>query len=586
MKARRNGGLKTLLRFRLVPMVILAMLVLLPAASASFSENFDSYPNTTVSPRTPGNPWTQTATNSTCFSGSQVFSYGLAAGAFSPPNVYQFFGSADPACFTASENVKLTANLNMTGPTISFLFHIQSLGMSNNSYHFTVGVCGQTFTLVTLGHTTNYWQNFTGSVAATSSCPFFFELSSVMGGTTDSINAQVDSLILTGANVEISPFNIQLLDTHTRLPFPISSYPGSKIIMNYTQTTSCASPLVQLSSKSCADINLYTSYSEMPLSHVSLMTVEVGNSYYRTLIPYNLTLTTVYLDDPTTVTSYQITVTDLSSTFVSGSTVTISQGGSIITSGYLDSTSGFALALNPGAYTFHLQSGAFSYVTTINFGSVQAIPVQITKFTTSSNLGGIANTDYSANWGCDTASIVGFYTDSSSSTTKVVYDLYNQSNSGTYLVSTVTDTGTIGASEVTFTGVNSSQGTYLILFIVTDSTGIHNVGPRYATPGNPSCPDAFPSIIPNLPNFPIVVFGLDQILPNANGWSEVLGFTLLVLTAGIFGARYGTIGFIVLAFEAMWLFLALFIPSNYTLLYLFIAMAVIGFMIMRKRRLS
>jgi hypothetical protein len=394
-----------------------------------------------------------------------------------------------------------------------------------------------------------------------------------------------DNALVQGAVLTNKPINFKMVDYVSKPNlYNIQGYDSiaTSININYTQNK----PSLSFANVSTSDLNL-----PFKSSNTSLITVYLNNHYcggstcYRTLIPTSAANNTMYLDNPAFWNAYQITLQDVTATFLPGSIVEIQSGGYNISTGYLDSAYTYSVDLTPGPYTFIVKYGSASFAELINFGANSQVTVQNSANPTSGiNPGAISTVTYSTYWACNSnTQIIANYKDTSSSTNPLNIILYNTTSAGTFLITNTTINGPLGTAQTTF-NVKANNGTYTVAFQPTLSTGKQFYGPIQLTPTNPSCPSTFPGLIPNLPNFPVSIFGLNALIPGGNAYTEIIGLVLIIFTIAVFGARQAQIGFIVVSFEALFLFLALFIPGVWILLYAFVLASFIGYLVSRRRR--
>jgi len=592
-KKKKGWGLPVLLGF--------AILLVVPAVLAYFPDGFDQYAGATSNP----GPWTIIKGDPSCWPLAQVFTGSVGSlNPLSPPNIYtmQYITSCDGNAETSDLYMTMTAINTIVNFNFSVALSTQPGTESTDAFQLVM--CGAPVDLTVNGTATSStsllfsvlttpsdWTSVSGSVFMSTggSCGVAIRTNSV-SGNVGSFVVDFDSTHLNGAVARLSTsHDIALVDSRTLLPFDIASYPSSSISINYTSTIVCDYPFVQTSSTVCtlSDTTGAADFLTIPffstnLLRANLITVHLGTSYFRTVIPLTNNVT-VYLDPPTAVGTYAITINDLSGIFGTGSSISLSNG-IVITSGYFDHASTFTAAMIPGVYSTLITQGNHTLQTTLTFGTVSAISLNIAKFTTSNSLGFLGTASYGFVWNCDNTHLIATFEDPSLTTTMVSFTIWNQTSAATQTVikhQTFT-AGPYGSLSLDVGGINASQGTYLMNMSSIDGFDAHSTGYIYVTGGEASCPNSRPGILGNILakfDFPASVFGLDQF---ANvSWDGIFSLFLITLTAGVFGARQSKFGFVVVGFESMFLFFALLLPpvfGGYLFYYSMVAIAVIGFL--------
>jgi hypothetical protein len=348
----------------------------------------------------------------------------------------------------------------------------------------------------------------------------------------------------------------------------------------------CQSTWAQTASNQCTLNNLYTSYINVSLTGATLLTVHVANVYARTLIPTSTVHVDMFLDNASRVIPYTMTVTDLGQIFGAGSRIEIFNNNSTTTSGTLDQAASFSAPLVPGSYVVLLITSGHQFETNLSLGTViTQIQIQITKFVTSSNSGPTATISFSVFWGCTPDSLTTEYSDTSNLTSNLLILIYNQTNAGQFLIYNQSVAGPLGSIQNNFAGIFPSNGTYLIFFQPTISTGRATIGPVQISPNNPGCPSSFPSILPRgAPVIPASLFGMNQFINNPGIWNWIIGLTFMIMAAAIFGARHASIGYIVTSMALLFFFLGFGFPLSYTIIYAFVITSLTSFLVYRRRR--
>jgi hypothetical protein len=547
-------------------------------AFADYQDGFEQYPTGSSSPLIiPPNNQGWVFSNGGC---GALLNY--VVNQYNGLQPYQ--GNAMDAMYSLSPCTSLgtlSINLIATSSTVSIAFE----GRENSSMlALKLIFYGVTWAYST---TANSWVKLSATVGAQKGSLYSLQLGCQFPQGSGSEGACFfDSVNVTGAALWNYPTDFQMVDWIGKPTlYNLVGYGGtsSTVSVNYTGSGSFTAGNLTAPDL-CLPIIVGGSGCQSAPSAPKLVTVWVGSRYFRTIIPKATGNTTMYLDPPSQVLPYQITLEDPTGTFLPGSTIEIQSQGLNITTGYLDGQYSFATWLVPGTYTVTVVMGLSRFSSLLNLGSNPNIVVQYSQPPGGISPGAISSVSYSAYWACSNNAVIGNYADSSSGTSSLNMILYNQTSSGLKVLYNQSFSGPIGTVQASFGNIVPALGTYEVAFQPVLSLGKQYFGPIQLTPTNPSCPGSFPSIIPSLPNFPIAIFGLNQLLPNANAYSEIIALVIIVLTIAVFGARFAPLGFIVVGFEVMWFFLALFIPSSWTLVYLFVVTSVIGFLKFKQRR--
>ena len=439
---------------KLLFMLPLILLFLVPVAMADFPDGFDTYPSGATSPF---GPWSMAFGTPGCWVGSSVL--GVNGSAQTAPNIYDFAFTAGGGC-GAAEQAILSFTENASQPEIAFSYYL-TLASGTAPDFLAFNSCSSATVatspvLVGWNQYTMTWAQATGST-----CVIKLQVTSGAG----SFFLYVDTAYLRGANAVIPGYDFTLVHYATQQWLNISGYSGSSLRVNYKTAQTCstygmiqASPTVcLLSGLTVPDLFIGTSFYGPP--NPTLITVNVGGSvpYTRTIIPPpNLLHGTtpgnisMYLDEPSigTIFSYTLTIDDLTSSFPVNSTqVYVQQGGFVITSGYLDSASHFAMTMQPGLYTLTLlnpthPSSPFTYPLTLtNTISNPSVIVQNSNQTVP--LGAISQYLYNLGWDCDGDGATSTFTDTLGTMTSVTTTLYrNNATVMGYALATHTDTFT------------------------------------------------------------------------------------------------------------------------------------------------
>ena len=601
-----------------IQFAVLGLLVLLigfPTVFADYTDNWAAYPSGTVSPSSPGNPWTQTTLGTAaCFTGSEVTNVqGGNPGPFNSasPNVYIFEGSNAGGCgASAGNSVTLTATVNATSTTVilSFYYYVTTTTVSNSTvWGFNVSVCGSTLSsLVGLDHATAKWYHVTDTVATSgSTCApsgnVFLQLFSVNSGAAHAVTVQIANVVIKGANAELTKANL-FLETfinqggvaHNQW-FNITDFANSYVIVNYT-----TGPAYIIRNMTTPDVFV-------PLTSATLVTVYVGqycstvsgtlvctSPYFRSVIPTSTTHQIVYLDSPIgqTVLQYIIQVADYSQEFPSGTEIFVyggiaSLGSSPIASGYLDGNSQFSVGLVPGRYSVKLMNGPNTFLSSVTFGVsnledtiiVPGIKIQTPASEQSSLL-------CIGFWNPGLTTITGYYDDNTTTTTSVTIALMDINGSGTYFIASSTfSPGPYGNVNNVFANgsgyfiFHKYSLEYRIVCTITNTFGTGYVYPN--ANGQPVLGGIAGNFGPSFPD----VLHLAAFLPNlSDGTGQVGGLGILTAVAAGFGEFFGPIGLLITAFVAAYLFSSGWLVISSTLGVVLVILSVVGRLTWLERR--
>jgi hypothetical protein len=318
--------------------------------------------------------------------------------------------------------------------------------------------------------------------------------------------------------------------------------------------------------------NLTAPDLELPLSGASLVTIWVGSSYLRTIIPASSGNTTLYLDPPSMVIPYTFQLEDLTGKFGQGTTIQILSGSTVITSGYIDANGEFSADLEPGSYTAEFTNGANSYSQLVSLGSVSTVvTVPILKISIPASEGYVAAVGWSTGWAGN--NLVTYYNDTTDTTTEIQYTLLQENSSGTFTIYASTYVGTWGGFENSVTSNASIANQLYVELIVTNKFGTNQLGPTAAATG---------SLFPQSPLFPPDVAGLDVVIPSQGVWAEVFSLIVITIFASIFGYRSSAFGFIAVTLLTAFFAAAGFLALAPALAGVTITLAVAGFLIYRQ----
>jgi hypothetical protein len=578
----------------------------------------------------------------------------------SPPNAFEW--NFAPSCTSTGSSLTITTTVNTTS-TVLFLSWWQVLlsvcitgtspctapkaatknGLPANVVTFTMKLDNQLeYTNDTSSITTpcanglpcwNEIKNSEGipvTPGTTHTVSFTMTVAPYSGGTLsfsfalDTVHFYNSDPIIGGpcsATLSSPCYNYEAVSYQTNYWFNMSGYADSQLIVNYTNPSfsSCVQgetsntfiigtgePVPQLATQGTSCV---LSYVESPnlyipsISQANLLTVFVGSSYQRSIIPCLDPLHGVFkpssscgttsrvvqfFDNPSLVTKYTIQVTDLSNSFGNaGVEIFIYTGGRLITSGYVDSQSDFPAALVPGEYKVILINSAGSeFTTTFNAGTNPNIVIAIAgiTFTASTVVNGLSIT---GGLTCDSTGIIETYGDAKGLTTEVTFVLENYTSGGIQKVASQTLSMAPGATSLstTFTVNTNAAIQFLVMANSTRTDGNNPVLGPYPVTGAASGCNNLPQAFPHMPNFPNTVLGLNQILPGPAAWLNLLSLFIVFMTAALFGARSAALGSIFVVGETVVLWLAGWVPLQefYASLFMVAAISVYLFGKARKK---
>jgi hypothetical protein len=431
------------------------------------------------------------------------------------------------------------------------------------------------------------------------------------------------------ASVSSPCYNYEIINYQNNYWFNISGFVDSQVLINYTtilpsvvgpgiavnqpcvqgQTSNAfiigtGEPVPQLASQGTTCV---ISYLESPdiyipnINYAYLVTILVGNSYQRTLIPCldplhgisassscgATTRIIQYLDNPALVQKYIIQINDLSNTFgTAGAKIFIYTGGRLITSGYVDTQGTFPAALVPGQYKVILlsQSGN-EYITTLNAGTNPSLIIAIagTTFTATNTLNALT---IGGGLTCDGTGIIATYGDAQGLTTSVTFILENYTYNGVQFIASQTLPMALGAKTLSTT-FNVNTNNAIQFLVMANSTRINGLRPTlgpYPITITPSGCNNLPKGFPQMPNFPNTALGLNQILPSPAAWLNLLSLFIIFITAALFGARAASLGTIFVVGETAVFWVAGWIPIQAFYVSLFMLAAISVFIFGKARK--
>jgi hypothetical protein len=384
-----------------------------------------------------------------------------------------------------------------------------------------------------------------------------------------------DSVNVTGADIWNYPTNFQMVDWLNK-PFlyNLVGYGGtsSSLVVNYTSQVSYNAANLTAPDL-CLPIIIGGSGCQAAPSPPTLITVWVGNLYYRTIIPNPTGNTTMYLDPPQRVLPYVFSIEDFTGEFGHGSVVQVSTGGLVITSGYADANEQFSTFLVPGTYTVLISNNGNSFSTIVSLGAASnLVTIPIFKVNLKSGSGFLTAIQWSTGWAGN--NLLMSYQDSTGTTSNIWYRLLKENASGTFVIFNQNYTGSFGSFQNSVPSNSSIANQLYVELVVTDKFGKSQLGPSPAAVG---------VLFPQAPNFPGDVGALDIVVPGAGIWTEIFALVVLIVFAGIFGYRSSPFGFIAVSMMAALFGFAGWIALVPSLLAVLITIAMAAFLIHKEK---
>jgi hypothetical protein len=378
-----------------------------------------------------------------------------------------------------------------------------------------------------------------------------------------------DNMSILGGNQIVYPRNFVMLNGTNNQWYNIVGYGGlqySKVIVNYTGNAASSTVFPVMS----PDLQLN-------LASANLITVHVGNSYYRTIIPATSGNTSMYLSLPNQVNAYQVQILDPYGTVFAGNIIDIISGSHVITSGYIDSSLEFSTYLGSATYTVEIFAkgatpvfdGLVSFpVPTAPAGEQTPVQVTIQNNTIAAQNG--VFTDISQGVVVTPANLIAAtYNDSQVHTSMVNMTLQNTNVSGTFNLGTVcfsqsahsgcTTTGALmGTETATFTFNSNLVNQYSVYYtFVSSKYGTEVIGPYPVVGGG------FFTNTPTPQNNCFLGWCAILTTQYADQYDVILNFiavVFLVFLASAFGAKYSSIGAVVVNLMTIVFGLAGWIP--------------------------
>lgn len=521
-------------------------------APTDFGSNFQNYTPGTTNPF----PWTLTANGGTGqvvggngYGGtSALYDFTVTSSGQKPAIEAQFNATSTSINVSGYTNciegdaagLSMTLKVNSSIGTASASHSSGSSCVGSNPDTYTVTILASPGKLVTV-----QW-NVSNTVSST-------------------LNVYLSAFSIIGAaaytNSQGGPaYNFELYNDSSAGPywFDPSGYTGSSLSVAFASSSNVSTTWTNAPS---SGLSVAAAYIKN-LDTAKLVTMWVGDQYSRTLIPNShVNSLAMYLDNPSTVLSYKISVIgpagNQPSDFPSGSEIFIQQNNHNITSGYLDSTQGFLAYLVPGIYTVELVNGSATYIGTSVFPDIAGSTVQINVFGAQIKYasGVVTSQSFNLAWNTGYTQVVFTYVDNTSTSTQVGIVIHRYNSSGTYSVYTLYHTLTPGGGAQVYTLDISATSVNLNKNISTQLSAIvYSTSPTFGTNvtvGTMGIPVAictgclFPTVNINLPTD---VLGLSTVFTFIT-WQNLLALTLLIFTAAGFGAATSKFGFLALGLE-------------------------------------
>jgi hypothetical protein len=501
--------------------------------------------------------------------------------AASPPNVY-LLGYTGANTSANYGGIYAYLNASSSYVVVNVYAYVQD-NISSSMYYY--------FLLINDGNSTYYDATNATLVDASSSYGAYVLLSTALSVTPNSVitvmigvenlagsdassrNFFFDNVTITGANFDLwGSANLRLVDFDTGSLFSISGYANSRVIVTYAAgapnvTIAVTSPTLTLN-----------------LNGATLITVWVGQSYERSIIPDPYAVNIVYLDNPNDTLPYLFSVVDLTQHFGVGSKIYISYSGTaqdfIMTSGYTDAASTFSTYLQPGTYQAQIINLTNSYTRTVTLGGASSsVTLAIIDVAITSPGGATESVTYGTAW--NSTSVITQFSDASLSATGVTWTLYQRTFAGTTAVSSYSASGSWGfwqySFDVSSIGLNTTNAPQLFETLrITDAFGTYTLGPFPVTV-------PIGSIFPSNPLFYNGILGLDVILPQPNAWLNFGAAILILIVAALFTSRASPFGVLAVSVFAAFFGWAGWLPIGDAAMSIIIPIAVMGIMLAKQR---
>jgi hypothetical protein len=256
----------------------------------------------------------------------------------------------------------------------------------------------------------------------------------------------------------------------------------------------------------------------------------------------------VWLFNPSIVDTFTISVQDLSNRFGPGTTLTISQGSRLLSSGYTDAQNSYPLWIVPGAYQMVLTNGPNTYSQQVNFPSVNgaSIPVQILKYQQGGNCGQICTISYNAGFSAGGTSIVITYQDTTITTSSINDQVWVNGPTGSTQFYTATwAPGPYGTFTDTvpcnIAACNSTLAASITVVLVFTNSYGQNTERLPVTGGQ---------VFGVIPNLPSGILAWNVVFPTSPSILNFAGYVIVLFSAAGMGALSAKFGAVVVAAEA------------------------------------
>lgn len=557
-------------RLALIFMVILFVTISSPlVANASYKTGFDSFTPLSSSP----GPFSWYSSNPQSLVGMvQQDPY-----AYSLPNDYQI--EMYPSGSGTNMTGILTLNLNASSTTININWFqlLESVsGTIPSGTTFSLIVNGKSYYTVKVADMNQTdWTEIGGSVFAIVGAEYTvqFEVNTQSSTSAYQFVIALDNIYIKGANVFLSGSNLFLTDLTSGTWFDIDNYSGSTVAITYS------------SGQVTTYQNIYSPDMYVNLNNASLITVNVGNIYYRTVIAQQFANNNIYLDNPSNVEAYSISVTDISGYYPAGSAVYIYYGNTLVTSGYLDAASEYNTYLVPNVYTIKIVSPqGYIFQQTIRLVKGQSsVPIYIYSVNSKLNnpTGYNPTVSYTAGWNTTSTGIVVAYRDTSDETSSINVQLLqtNQTFSGTVYSTTVT--GPLGFVQVVipadsqYVNINNTAQLTVTITAYSESGSSTIYGPILLNAyGQYKLPTQF--YFPN-------ILGIQVLFPNSMAMTYIIAIIILLAVSMLFGAMSAPFGIIIEIVIASFFAYIGALPLNPDILISILLISVLGYIGWRER---
>ncbi len=543
----------------LIALILFSLLLPVSTTYADTQQNFNGQPPGLLQP-----PWVFSSTNYSVITGTVITNLS----SYKPPNVFQFAVSKGTASASVSVNLNASSINIQADMVFSYLNNKSDIPPTdviyidvNNNLVYSERVNKLTV---------NAWTPIIGPISAYKNEEISFKIGLNVTNNQVPFDLWLDSINITGANVIVSLSNTYLNNILTGTWYNIYPYSSAYLTATYPSVITAPAGWTQSSSNSITLSPINNPDIYVPPTP-ELLTLHITKNYTITQIP--AISNNFYIYPSNDVLSYVITINDLTGLFGPGSEVIISQGSTVVSSGYEDAAYTYSVWLPPGQYNLRIIGrGGQVYSEIINLGQTFneiSITIQNVKLTTSSVNSQIS---YGAGWSANYQDVVAYYTDPTGLTSSVTINLLYSNASGIYTLDSTTINNPTYAQVLFPANVNYSNN-YLVSFVATTSFGTQTYGPVSLYGGK-----LFPAIF----SVPTNIFGIAYIIPSSVTLLNVVVLCIMVISASVFGAKGSRAGFIVISFEGLLFWGAGWLTVSYAFLYTFALLAILAFLMYRR----